>query len=106
MAVPVPNSGLRWRCWSACAVQFSKHPEDGRDPVELCLSIPRYPGRTVGARIRRLRLEQALYQKHLAELVGVDEMTIVNWEKDRTVPKGERLNRLARILGVEVRELT
>jgi transcriptional regulator with XRE-family HTH domain len=28
-------------------------------------------------------------------------MTIVNWEKDRTVPTGERLGRLARAIGIE-----
>jgi len=33
-------------------------------------------------------MEHGLYQTKLAELAGVDEMTIVNWEKDRTVPRG------------------
>jgi transcriptional regulator with XRE-family HTH domain len=51
-------------------------------------------------------MEQGLYQTQLAGFAGVDEMTIVNWEKDRTVPKGERLNRLAKVFGIEVRELT
>ncbi len=56
-------------------------------------------------RIRRFRLVQGLFQARLAHLAGVDEMTIVNWEKDRTVPRGERLNRLAKALGVDVGEL-
>ena len=50
-------------------------------------------------------MEQGLYQRQLAQRVGVDEMTIVNWEKDRTVPNGMRLERLAGALGVEIGEL-
>ena len=73
--------------------------------MELFLCVPRFPGRTLGERIRRFRLEQGLYQAQLAKRIGVDEMTIVNWEKDRTVPQGARLVRLAGALGVEIREL-
>jgi transcriptional regulator with XRE-family HTH domain len=50
-------------------------------------------------------MEQGLYQTKLAELAAVDEMTIVNWEKDRTVPRGERLKSLARVLGIDERQL-
>jgi transcriptional regulator with XRE-family HTH domain len=50
-------------------------------------------------------LEHGLYQAQLATRVGVDEMTIVNWEKDRTVPQKRRLARLAGALGVEPTEL-
>jgi len=50
-------------------------------------------------------LEQGLYQAQLAKRIGVDEMTIVNWEKDRTVPQGSRLARLAEALNVEAVEL-
>jgi len=58
--------------------------------VELLLRVPRFPGRTLGERIRRFRLEHGLYQAQLAERIGVDEMTIVNWEKDRTAPWDQR----------------
>lgn len=67
--------------------------------------MPRFPGRTLGERIRRVRLERGLYQAQLAKRAGVDEMTIVNWEKDRTVPQGRRLVRLAGALRVEPVEL-
>jgi len=73
--------------------------------VELLCRVPRFPGRTLGERIRRFRLEQGLYQAQLATRIGVDEMTIVNWEKDRTVPRGERLRRLAKALGVKPPEI-
>ena len=68
--------------------------------------MPRFPAATMGERIRRFRMEQGLYQVQLAELARVDEMTIVNWEKGRTVPQGERLARLATALGIEVGALT
>jgi transcriptional regulator with XRE-family HTH domain len=51
-------------------------------------------------------LEQGLYQAQLAKHICVDEMTIVNWEKDRTVARGERLRRLARALGLREAKLT
>ena len=73
--------------------------------MELLLRVPRYPGQTLGERIRRFRLEQGLYQAQLATLAGVDEMTIVNWERDRTIPRGERLGRLAQALGVNPEEI-
>ena len=69
------------------------------------MCFPRFPGRTLGERIRRFRLEQGLYQVQLAKRIGVDEMTIVNWEKDRTAPRGTRLVRLAGALGVAAGEL-
>jgi len=46
-----------------------------------------------------------LRQADLTRLADVYEMTIVNWEKDRTVPRAERLGRLAKGLGIEVGEL-
>jgi len=39
-------------------------------------------------------LEKGLFQKQLAKLIGVDEMTIINWEKDRTKPKGRYIEKL------------
>ena len=73
--------------------------------MELLLRVPRYPAQTLGERIRRFRLEQGLYQAQLAAIAGVDEMTIVNWEKDRTIPRGDRISRLAQALGVNPEEI-
>jgi DNA-binding XRE family transcriptional regulator len=44
-------------------------------------------------------LEQGLYQKGLARIIGVDEMTIVNWEKGETNPTKKNLEKLKTILG-------
>ena len=105
MLVSAPNSGLCWGSWGARAVHISKQPENGNESVELLLRVPRFPGRTLGERIRRSRLELGLYQAQLARRAGLDEMTLVNWEKDRTVPRERKLARLARALGLEPIEL-
>jgi DNA-binding XRE family transcriptional regulator len=89
----------------AHAFGINKQPENEASPVELLLRVPRLPGQTLGERIRRFRLEKGLYQTQLGELAGVDEMTIVSWEKDRTVPRGERLRRLAQALGIRREQL-
>jgi DNA-binding transcriptional regulator YiaG len=44
-------------------------------------------------------LEHELFQRVLAEIIGVDGMTIVNWEKRRTKPIKQSLERLEKILG-------
>ncbi len=36
---------------------------------------------------------------YLAKKIGVNEMTIVNWEKERTKPTKRNLERLEKILG-------
>jgi transcriptional regulator with XRE-family HTH domain len=49
-------------------------------------------------RIKKWRLEQGLFQRDLAKRIGVDEMTIVNWEKGETKPIKQYLERLEKIL--------
>jgi transcriptional regulator with XRE-family HTH domain len=58
-----------------------------------------HPARALGERIKKWRLEQGLFQRDLAKLVGVDEMVIVNWEKGRTKPTRRNLGRIKIILG-------
>ena len=54
--------------------------------------VSRYPARTLGERIRKKRLVMGLKQVELASLLGVHEMTIVNWETGKTEPSGQRLD--------------
>jgi len=61
--------------------------------------MPLHPDQTLGERIRKWRLEEGLFQRDLAKIIGVDEMTIVNWEKGRTKPIKQNLERLEKILG-------
>jgi DNA-binding XRE family transcriptional regulator len=47
---------------------------------------------------QKWRLEQGPFQKDLAKMIAVDEMTIVNWEKGRKKPSKMNLDRLETIL--------
>ena len=62
----------------------------------ITLRISRYPSRTLGECIKKRRIEQNLFQVDLG--VGVNEMTIVNWEKGRTKPAKKKLQRLEKVL--------
>ena len=68
-------------------------------PLVITLRLSLYPARTLGERIRKWRLEQGLFQRELAKMIGVDEMTIVNWEKGRTKPIKGNLERIRAIMG-------
>jgi DNA-binding XRE family transcriptional regulator len=60
---------------------------------------PAYPKnpRTLGDYIRKCRIDKGFSQAELAETIGVNEMTIVNWEIKGMVPRikevRERLRR-------------
>lgn len=60
---------------------------------------------TIGDVIRKLRIERGLYQKQLARGIGVDEVTIVNWEKSRTRPGGKYVKRLEEFFSKNLEEL-
>jgi predicted transcriptional regulator len=68
-------------------------------PLVIDLRMSLHPARALGERIKKWRLEQGLFQRDLAKLVGVDEMVIVNWEKGRTKPTRRNLGRIKKILG-------
>jgi DNA-binding XRE family transcriptional regulator len=68
-------------------------------PMVITLRISFHPERNLGERIKKWRLEQGLFQRDLAKLIGVDEMTIVNWEKGKTKPDRKNLERIKKILG-------
>lgn len=44
-------------------------------------------------------------QKELAELVGVSEMTISNWETGKTAPSIRLWKKLATVFGIDIQEL-
>ena len=67
-------------------------------PLVITFRLSLYPERTLADRIKKWRLEQGLFQVELAKMVGVSEMTIVNWEKGRTKPIKQYFERLKKIL--------
>jgi transcriptional regulator with XRE-family HTH domain len=60
-------------------------------PLALSFSASRFGQRpTLGQFIRKARLETELSQRDVAEGIGVDEMTIVNWERYATLTTPRR----------------
>jgi len=71
---------------------------------KLVVPLPKPPGypvhpQSLGEHLRKRRLDLALYQRQVATKLGVDEITIVNWEKGRTQPCVRHLPKLITFLG-------
>jgi DNA-binding XRE family transcriptional regulator len=56
---------------------------------------------TVGEHVRKRRLELRLTQKRAAERLGVNQWTVLNWEKSHTEPLIESMPAIIRFLGYE-----
>ena len=63
------------------------------------------PPRTLGEKIRFLRMRQGLKQNDLARKLRVCKTAVCQYEKDLTKPRIEHLRRLADILRTSSREL-
>lgn len=55
-----------------------------------------------GRRVKAARALTGLTQERLADVLQVTPVTVVNWEKGRTQPRGDLLVRLSRLSGVPV----
>ena len=62
---------------------------------------PPYPRqlRTLGDHLRKQRLDLGLLQSQVAEQLGVDHMTICNWEINRTSPQLRLIPKIITFLG-------
>ena len=75
-------------------------------PLVLSFSTSRYgEPSTFGEYIRKARFEKGLRQKDVARAIGVDEMTIVSWEKREAMPrrKRQKIEELSKVLGTRIR---
>lgn len=63
-------------------------------------------GMTDGSRIRELRTRRGLLQRELAEMAGVTESAVRNYELGLRAPRPQHLEALARALGVDPAALT
>lgn len=59
----------------------------------------------IGRRIRKFREERGMSKDTLAAEVSVDGSTIYRWEKGSRIPDVPTLMRIAKALGVEIRDL-
>jgi len=57
---------------------------------------------TFGGRLSRARAASGLSEKGLAWRLGVKQATIQAWERDRSQPNAQRMNRLSGLLGVSL----
>jgi DNA-binding XRE family transcriptional regulator len=60
--------------------------------------IPQNP-HTLGDHIKKRRLELGLFQKDVALILGVDESSVTNWEKNRTKPMLHLFPKIIEFLG-------
>jgi len=56
---------------------------------------------TIGDHIKKKRIELKLFQTKLADRLGVNEMTIVNWERNHTTPEVSMFPGIIDFLGYE-----
>jgi transcriptional regulator with XRE-family HTH domain len=76
------------------------------DGIIASLYISRYgEPETLGEFLRKRRLENDLLAKELADLIGVTEDTVLNWEKDRTTPSQRHILILKERLSIDPFEL-
>jgi len=54
---------------------------------------------SLGDHLRARRLELGLYQSQVAEILGVTESTVTNWEKNRTEPQLYLIPKVIEFLG-------
>ena len=69
-----------------------------KGPKPLPAQYPRELN-TLGDHLRKHRLDLGLLQREIAEQIGVEESTITNWERQRTVPEIRYIPRIVEFLG-------
>lgn len=52
-------------------------------PLSITFTVFKYPSKTLGQFIKRLRLDKRLEQRELAKKIAVHESSIYNWENER-----------------------
>ena len=60
-----------------------------------------YPNslKTIGDHIRKKRIDLKLLQKEVARKIGVDETSVLNWEKNRNTPSLTYIPKIVEFLG-------
>ena len=59
----------------------------------------------LGRRVQELRKLQNIKQEQLAELIGIAPRNLSNIETGRTFPSPENLEKIAKVLGVKIKDL-
>lgn len=59
----------------------------------------------VGTNIKRLRNKTKLSQQEIADMLGLDRSTYINWENEISDIKSQYIPKLAEIFNVDIRDL-
>ena len=59
----------------------------------------------IGERILQYRLEHRISQQKFGEMIGVTSQAVSKWERDVCCPDISLLPELAKVLGIEIKEL-
>jgi transcriptional regulator with XRE-family HTH domain len=70
----------------------SQKPLSAQYPIQI---------HTLGDHIRKRRLDLGLLQSQVAEKIGVDALTLGNWERQRTQPEIRFIARIVEFLGYD-----
>jgi DNA-binding XRE family transcriptional regulator len=101
----INNFGNRYvACAPVRAVPNYQKSKCRGKPLIISFKTSRYPAKTFGQQVKKFRLEKELSQKALAEMLEVNKMTIVNWEKDRRKPSREHKERIIDFFGTDLLE--
>ncbi len=71
-------------------------------PIPKQIFNDNYPvnPQTFGEKLRKARMDSGLQIKELAEMLGVAEESVINWEKRGITPIGKNLDKVRKILTV------
>jgi DNA-binding XRE family transcriptional regulator len=70
------------------------------DYAKITFSVSKYPTKTLGQFLKKLRLEKGLEQRELVKKLRVNKNCVYEWEKDRHRPSAKNMERLARFFGM------
>ena len=59
----------------------------------------------MGKKIKAMRIKRGLTQKQLAELLGVKQQNVSDWERGERSPSVKNLKKLAQILNCQIDDL-
>lgn len=60
----------------------------------------------IGGNIKSYRIRAGMTQEELAERLGVSNKLVWSWEKNRTEPKPEAVQKMLQIFDIDIKELT
>lgn len=90
--------GIYFQSTAGVLAPIVPFPQSTRKPTLQELAQQMATPRTLGEKIRYLRLRKGLRQNELAKALGVYNTAVCQWEKDLTEPRPAHMGRLSQLL--------